>query len=695
MPPASVSSVPLLPAGRLCAGLLGLSMLAACSSTNPGRTWSGTLTPRDPSEAPAVQTAVDEESADDAAVQAEVMMVRAQVYEAMSTMSRAQAAGDVAGVETALDQAMDDMRRLAATPGALDDAEMRELYRSVITAYEQYYGVSDTLRTAYGDIFAFRDEMFSAMNRLREPLLEDVMLPDLQPAAMTIPLHRNRLVEQSIQYLLQAPEKHLYRWMSRSATYFPMIEQVLREEGVPDELKYLALIESGLNPRARSHAGAVGMWQFMSATGRAYGLKIDHWVDERRDPEKATRAAARHLRDLYATFGNWHFALAAYNSGAGRVQRAVRRAAAGPEATIWDLYPHLPRETRNYIPMYMAAVMVVSSPGAFQVQSVRPGPRYTFDVVSVEGMTDLRAVAEMAGTDVETVRALNPEVLQWTTPPSKTPYRLRLPSGAAPRFRQAYTALPEAQKQTVATHTVRGGDSLSKIARRYATTVAALQEMNGLRGTTIRAGQTLHIPVPYEAYDGAAADDGAASRTQTPVVAAAMTVPAPATGDTRVRYRVRRGDNLTTIARKYAVDPGDLRAWNDLHTDRIDAGQVLTIYPGGTAPTTARAITHKVRRGDNLTTIARKYGVTVADLRTWNDLRTDRLRVGQRLTVEAGAKTTGAKTTGAWISYKVRRGDNLTTIARKYGVTVADLRTWNDLRTNRLRIGQRLAVYRR
>ncbi|WP_456425969.1 LysM peptidoglycan-binding domain-containing protein [Rhodocaloribacter sp.] len=694
------------------AGVLALFALAACSSTRPAgpRSWSGAAerpartgeTRADARPDPSAETPDD--APEEAGPGPDVMMLRAEIYDAMSRVSLAQAAGDTEGVETALDEAMNGIRKLAATPEALDDAEMRELYRSVVTAYEQYYGVPDTLQTEYGAIFAFRDAMFSAMNELDEPLLEDVMLPDVRPVAMTIPLHRNRLVEQSIRYLLKEPDKHLHHWLSRSATYFPMIERIFREEGVPDELKYLAMIESGLNPRARSRASAVGMWQFMSATGRAYGLKVDHWVDERRDPEKATRAAARHLRDLYEAFGNWHYVLAAYNSGSGRVRRAMRRAGvtSAKETEVWKIYPYLPRETRNYIPMYMATVMVASDPAAFGVKDVRPGPRYTYDVGSVEGMVDLRTVAEMAGTDVETIRALNPELRQWTTPPANAPYRIRLPRGTRERFAEAYAALPDERKQSVATYTVRRGDTLGKIARRYGTTVAALKDVNGLRGSTIRTGQTLHVPVPYETYAGATDAPAGASppdrrASATPVVEASMEVPAPAapppsTSGTRVRYRVRRGDNLTEIARKYGVTVAALKRWNDLAGSRINAGQTLTIYPGGDTPSGTTTTMHRVRRGENLTKIAKKYGVTVADLRRWNGLRGDHLRVGQRLKVKASAASSGK---GRWISYTVKRGDNLTKIAKKYGATTAEVRKWNALRTDALRAGQRLAIFLR
>jgi len=645
-----------------------------------------------------------------------VLALKAQIYEALGRMNRAQARGETEAAEAALEEAMDGLRRLYQTPGGLENAEGRELYRSVVTAYEQYYGVSDTLTLPYSDIFAYRDEMFAEMNDVREPLQrDDVRLPPPGPVQTTIVLERNHLIEQSIAFLQRSPEKHLYRWISRSATYFPMFEQILREEGVPDELKYLAMIESALLPKARSHASAVGLWQFMAATGREYGLERSHWVDERMDPEKSTRAAARYLKKLHQQFDDWYLALAAYNSGPGRVARAVRQHGQG--ATFWDIYDSLPRETRNYVPMFVATATILTNPQAYNIPFVEPGPRYSYDVAEVDGMLDLRVVAELVGTDVETIQALNPEIRQWTTPPTQSVYRLRVPSGTGAHFAQAYAALPPDHKRSQTEYVVRRGDSLGKIARRYGTTVSALQDLNGISGSLIRTGQMLYVPVPYEGTTGIAGagpseqvvyDDRpqityASETTPAPRARTTQaTAPASNAGNTRVTYRVRRGDNLSQIAQKYGVRVSDIQAWNDLSGDHIQSGQRLVVYPGqaGTAParssssaSRAERTTYKVRRGDNLTSIARKYGVGVSDLRAWNDLSSDRIRSGQRLTIYAGG--TGNATSGGkrWVAYYVRRGENLTSIARKVGASVGDIRQWNALKNDRLQVGQKLALY--
>ncbi|MEM9666539.1 MAG: LysM peptidoglycan-binding domain-containing protein [Bacteroidota bacterium] len=672
--------------------LVVAASLSACGSSRSAAT----------DEAASTWRSADDEFAAEPLAPEEALSLEADIYEAMARLSRAQATARYDDAEAALEEAMQGMRRLRQAPGSLDDPEVRELYRSVLTAYEAYYGVTDTLTTEHGDIFTVHDELFETMNALREPLLEDVLTPPASaPVALTIPLTQNQLVEQSRAFLLRNPDRHLNNWRRRSATYFPMMEQILREEQMPDELKYLSMIESGLNPRARSRVGAGGLWQFMPATGREYGLNRDHWIDERSDPEKATRAAARYLRALHRQFDDWHLALAAYNCGPGRVARVKRRVEAeiGRTATFWDLYQQLPRETRNYVPMFIATTQILTNPAAYDLEPVTPGPRYAYEWVQVEGMTDLRVVAELAGTTVETVRALNPEVRQWTTPPTQSGYAVRVPQGLGARFAQAYAALPADERRGQTGYTVRRGDTLGKIARRYNTTVSALREANGIRGSLIQEGQTLYVPVRLETY--AAANTGAtqvsyeADRSGPPVRLASAVeerrAPAPAPAATS--YRVQRGDNLTTIARRHGVSVRDLRAWNNLSSDRIQAGQRLALVPGASAPVRAperAATTYTVRRGDNLTTIAQRHGVSVRDLRAWNGLATDRLQPGQRLAINGGASP--ARSAAQTTTHTVQRGQNLTTIARRYGVSVRDLRAWNGLSSDRLQPGQRLTV---
>jgi membrane-bound lytic murein transglycosylase D len=541
---------------------------------------------------------------------------KADAYEALARMHRSELSGDEGQTERALQEAMGHVRAL--TELGVEEADMRELYRSVVTAYEGHYGSSDTLRADFGDVFALRDEMFETLNELDEPLAEDAVVPEVERLGGTIPMISNRLVAQSISFLQKDPDRHVYPWMRRSGTYFPMIEGILREEGVPDELKFLAAIESGLNPRARSRVGAGGLWQFMPATGRAYGLDVSSWVDERSDPEKATRAAARHLSDLYETFDDWLLALAAYNCGPTRVHRAVDRfeEAQRRRATFWDIYQELPRETRNYVPMYIAARTVMTDPASFGLSRVEPGPAYAYDVVEVEGPMDLRAAADLAGTDIEELRALNPELLQSIVPGAN--YRLRIPPGTARAFNRSYAALPENERGGgYVEHVVSRGESLARIARRYGTSVDALRAYNGISGSVIHPGDRLTVPVRSSPSSGPPV-----------MVASHRGGPSAPERGASSSYTVRSGDSLSRIASMHGMRVSDLRAWNGLSSDRIYPGQHLTVR---SAPQAKQWFNYRVQRGDTLTSIAARHGASIAEIRTWNELSSDLLRVGEQL----------------------------------------------------------------
>ena len=433
------------------------------------------------------------------------------------------------------------------------------------------------------------------------------------------------------------------------------------------------------------------------------------------------------------------------------MRRAERRL--GRKATFWDIYNDIPRETRNYVPMFIAASLVASNPEAFDVDldKVEPGPEYAYHYVPVRGFFSLEEIADLAGTSETAVRALNPELRRSQIPPSKDAYYVRIPHGTYDRFAEAYAEVPPSKKQSTISYTVQRGDVLGKIARKYGVSVRDLMRTNGLRGTTIQIGQRLVVPVP--SYDGSPVLAGADGenvitveygRTEsrpiltegqlresrgkgTPIVrtsaagphrpsareagdarpeknnqleeasreaveraeAAAAEVPKEEAEEeeaqTRIVYTVRRGDNLTEIAKKYGVTISNLREWNGIRGSRIQPGQTLHLYEDNPDKASNSRTVYRVRRGDTLSEIASRYGVRMADIRRWNDLRTSNIRVGQRLTIHGGKEPTVT-------TYRVRRGDSLYIIARKHGVSIRDLKRWNALQTSTIQPGQTLKI---
>ena len=512
-----------------------------------------------------------------------------RLYGLQSAILAAEARGDHARVDHLIGKAMEEMNTLLRQPNAGARPRLRELYRTLATEYETYYGVPDTTRLPDTAFYRERKRMFAALNAVEPaPSLAEVQGEELRPQKATVPLPYNGLVRSAITYLQRDPEKHVYRWLRRKETYFPMIEHVFAQEGVPDELKYLALVESGLKPKSESWASAAGLWQFMPTTGRAYGLSITPWVDERLDPEKSTRAAARHLKDLYRMFnGDWLLALSGYNCSPTKIRRAMRKARRelGRRPTFWDIYEDIPKETRNYVPTFVATALMLSNPGTFGLKRVAPGPRYQFDYVPVDGMVPLQKVAELSGTSVERIRALNPELRRATLPPSRKPYYVRIPYGTYDQFAKGYQKLPDQAKDNRLTYEVKPNDTLEKIAERYGVSVAELVETNDLKHAMIQSREQLEIPgqsykgnlALVEQADAAPLSVRYTSRTARPLAATGL--PGTTLADQRlVMHRVESGDTLLEIARQYDVSTNQIMQWNNLPSNRLDVGQQLKIY---------------------------------------------------------------------------------------------------------------------
>ena len=411
-------------------------------------------------------------------------------------------------------------------------------------------------------------------------------------------------------------------WLSRLPRYEGMIRARLQEQGLPGDLVYLALIESGFSNSATSRAKAVGMWQFMKRTAKGYGLRVDSWVDERRDPYRATQAAVRHLKSLNNRFGSVYMAAAAYNAGAGKVSRGVRRLpddedadSLNSDATFFRLYDtkFLRRETKDYVPKLIAAARIAKEPAryGFAITDVDPP---TYDSIIVPTMTGLDVIARLADTTVAAIRELNPQYLRLATPPG-TASVVRVPSGRGAATDAAYAALPPSRRITFLEHTVARGETLSGIAHRYRVSTRLVVEANPrIRGRALRPGMRVIVPT------GGALSTSVARRVADPVV--------PASSSPSGFHRVRRGETLSGLAEEYGVTVRQLQAWNALGSrGMIRPGQRLRVAPPSrrTAPVTAPSTTlaermHTVRRGETLSGLAKRYGVSVQALLDANHL---------------------------------------------------------------------------
>jgi membrane-bound lytic murein transglycosylase D len=360
--------------------------------------------------------------------------------------------------------------------------------------------------------------------------------------------------------------------LERGGRYLPHIREVFAAEGIPQDLAYVALVESAFKTGALSRAKAKGVWQFIPSTGRRFGLQQDWWVDERSSPEKATRAAAQYLKWLHEQFQDWNLALAAYNAGEGRVARSIDRH--GTE-DFWELAARqaFVRETRNYVPMIHAAILVAKAPGKYGFE-VTPEPFVTFDTVSVRGAVDLRLVAECANTGVSRIQMLNPELRRLATPAGRT-YSVKVPPGAGDATRRCLDDTPADRRVTFRTHTVRKGQTLSAVARMYGARVRDIADANNLSSPKrLARGTELIIPVPPPA---AQAEQPRARRAATTTVT--RTASRPADGRVKVTYRIKSGDTLHRIAARFHTSVSDILAWNKgVRPKRLAAGSVLTVY---------------------------------------------------------------------------------------------------------------------
>jgi membrane-bound lytic murein transglycosylase D len=428
------------------------------------------------------------------------------------------------------------------------------------------------------------------------------------------------------------------RAFARSGRYHDMIASTFKAQGIPQDLIYLAQAESGFHPLAVSRVGARGIWQFMASRGRGYGLYHNMWVDDRQDPAKSTRAAARHLKDLYNQFGDWYLAMAAYNSGPGTVQAAVKRTG---YADFWELYNRnvLPKETKNYVPIILAVTIMAKNPSQYGLDEVVMEKPDDYDTVAITYPVDLRLVAECVNSTPAELQDLNPSLLRLTTPRDGK-FELHLPAGTKDQYETAMNSIPRDMRLWWRYHTVHPGDTLASLAHNYHTTAKSISEANHLEDTELEADAKLVIPVA----------PGKHPLSDTATYARRIT-----------RYKVHSGDTVETVAENFGVSPQMLRRWNGIHGDSLRGRKVLALHlpisptahenevasthtkakhPGTAAKPAETAVTkppatksaqiekvevaqapvvhHKVKTGETLYSIANAYRTTVAALKRDN-----------------------------------------------------------------------------
>ncbi len=693
--------------------------------------------------------------------------------------------------------------------------DFEELSRSV----SEDYIISADAIPSESKVFKLADRVGVKYQKVEKKSYSTIFDPADLPKGEDIRLDTNSSVDDYITYFQGNGRKYMDKWLYRSGKYFNLMRSILRQNNAPEELIYLSMIESGLDPTISSWAGAIGLWQFMPATGTAYGLYYDDNTDDKRDVEKSTDAAARLLNDLYKSFGNWYLALASYNAGPGRINSAVQKAGT---TDFWQIRDYLPKETRNYVPQFIACALINIDPKKYGFNDVEYGAPLEYDRVIIKAQVPLTKIAELCNTTVENIRDLNPQLLKDETPIFQDGYLIKIPKGSFKEFAKNYedagdidrngfkaaydgdegTAsadnsssysyyrvegynvenpkliISQSNRQLVF-HQLADSEDLKTVSIKYGVRPTDIRIWNNIfYGTYPKKGDSLSVWLTDAKYkelygvkdkleenetgdvkqndtktnetkdviekpqkkDGindnnqnntdeelkakdvlvrkdqvknySKNDDEQSTEpkkktekkdvvTKTERTKTEKTKTEKKSKGTYQTYTVKSGDNLSKIADSYDVDIADIKDWNDLESDNIIIGQKLKIYSPEKVTETiskkkkANKIEYKVKSGDNLTGIADKYDVDVADIKDWNDLESDKIEVGQSLTIYTDKKTTTStdKKKGKLKTYTVQEGDNLTAIADDNGVTVSQIKDWNDLESDVIQTGQVLKLY--
>ncbi|HEX2867519.1 MAG TPA: LysM peptidoglycan-binding domain-containing protein [Ignavibacteriales bacterium] len=620
------------------------------------------------------------------------------------------------------------LNNLSYYPEIDDNEAYTQLEKSITDDYQKF--VDGLSELPEGVSFAALEEWMKKSMPEIKVKQETIQKPNQVVIVADFPLEVNSYVDQYIEIFQGKWRKYMELWLSRSGKYFPMMAKIFQEEKVPTQLIFLSMVESGVNPIAKSRAKAVGLWQFMSSTGKLYGLNSDIYYDERRNPEKATRAAARYLRNLYNMFGDWYLSLASYNCGEGNVKRVVTRTGLN---TFWEIRDYLPRETRDYVPQFIAVSLIASNPAKYGFGNVMFEKPLDYDTFKVTEGIDLKVLAKCANTTLDQLEDLNPELTQRSTPPDYPGgYLLRIPKGTNEMFAANFKNIPDEAKVQFTLHYVKRGETVTKVARKYGISAVELARVNGISTRTrLPRGVTLKIPVSgFNDADFVVNTDmaPAVDKSNAKSLEAPYTVQSQHPGAEQntelAANSSKTGSHLTSDSQAPAdsqsSSEGQLLADNqstedepttdenqNSSSDTLDQSNVV-IRPEGKA-----LVQYSVKKNDNLTEIADLFNVRVSDLRNWNNISyTDAIHVGQALNVyvpeekkdyyasldnqtqveKRSLKNTQIKNNAKWVTHRVRRGETLASISSKYNVTISQIKKWNGLHKNRIIGGTRLKI---
>lgn len=565
----------------------------------------------------------------------------------------------------------------------------------------------------------------------------------------------NQGLENIIKSFLKNRKKSFERLMGVSEYYFPIFEEALAKQNVPLEIKYLAVVESALNPKAVSKMGATGLWQFMYHTGKQYGLKIDSYVDERSDPLKSSAAATQYMTNMYKMFGDWDLVLASYNSGPGNVSKAIRRS--GGQKNYWNIRKNLPKETQGYVPAFLATMYLYEYHKEHGIVPQRAAIKhFATDTIMIKQQMSFKQIGDLLDVPIAQLQLLNPSYKLNVVPSYKEQnHYLRLPQDKIAIFAsnedqiyayaqyqlegrerpfQASKAVASRNKTSASNqnnrvskttfYKVKRGDNLGAVANKYDVSISQLKKWNNLKSNSIAYGRNLKIistETTSKVINKDIKIDNASSELNSKNQAVASksnkeekTIATSA--DLASVYVVQKGDNLGSIAQKYNVTVAEIQEWNNLANENVQFGISLQVAKKELSPKEDIAIVQErkdieytVQKGDNLGGIATKFGSSLAELRQWNKLRDNTISVGKNLIVAKDEvviitdkatvnsfKTKANNTTAsnkAATDYYVKKGDSLFSIAKKYpGITISDLKKWNDIRSEDIKPGMKLKI---